>query len=71
MSIKSNQAQAVTDVKVLKSCRGKQYFLEAKCGVGAPRSREFGKTPNYFPFFLKASLIKNSLPQIMAFLHSD
>jgi hypothetical protein len=29
--------------KVLKSCREKQsrYFLEAKCGVGATRSREY------------------------------
>ena len=56
MSIKSNQAQAVTDVKfqlealheeVLKSCRGKQsrHFLEAKSGVGATRSSEYKIRP--------------------------
>ena len=59
MSIKSNQAQAVTDVKfqlealheeVLKSCRGKQsrYFLEAKSDVGATRSRKYMIRPDIF-----------------------
>ena len=50
MSIERSQAQAVTDVnlealhdEVLRSCRGKQsrYFLEARCGVGATRSRDY------------------------------
>ena len=51
MRSKENQVkQAVSDVnleplheEVFKLCRGKQsrYFLEAECGVGATRSREY------------------------------
>ena len=51
VDVKSEASQAVTDAKylkglhdeVLQSCRARQsrYFLEASCGVGATRSRDY------------------------------